>query len=159
MIERIVIENFKSLRKVDLSLGRVNLLIGTNASGKSNFLEALRMLEGIGNGFTIDEILNGKPKGATSEVWEGIRGGSAHACFTGIDGEVAITSHGTLKESLPMDWKYHISFLPSNKGIVTEEIRASRRGGCKFWGKFQPSATAYRCRPRRFGPTRHTRLP
>ena len=42
MITRIVIENFKSLRKADLALGRVNLLIGANASGKSNFLDALR---------------------------------------------------------------------------------------------------------------------
>ena len=49
VIERIDIENFKSLRKVDLSLGRMNLFIGSNASGKSNFLEVLRVLEGIGN--------------------------------------------------------------------------------------------------------------
>ena len=43
MIERIVIENFKSLRKVDLKLGRMNLFIGSNASGKSNFFDALRI--------------------------------------------------------------------------------------------------------------------
>ena len=53
MIDRIIIENFKSLRRVDLSLGRLNLFIGTNASGKSNFLDALRILQGIGNGFTM----------------------------------------------------------------------------------------------------------
>ena len=62
MIERIVIENFKSLRQVDLSLGRMNLFIGTNASGKSNFLDALKVLQGIGSGFTINEILDGKPR-------------------------------------------------------------------------------------------------
>ena len=48
MIDRIVIENFKSLRRVDLSLGRMNLFIGANASGKSNFLDALHVLQGIG---------------------------------------------------------------------------------------------------------------
>lgn len=122
MIERIVVENFKSLRKVDLSLGRMNLFIGTNASGKSNFLEALRVLEGIGNGFTINEILGGKPKSATSDVWEGIRGGSAHARLSGMDdAEVAITANGALEESPPLHWKYHIAFLPSDKGRVTEE--------------------------------------
>ena len=78
MIERIAVENFKSLRSVDLTLGRVNLFVGTNASGKSNFLEALRVLEGIGHGFTIGETLNGKPRSATNEVWEGIRGGKEH---------------------------------------------------------------------------------
>ena len=122
MIERIVIENFKSLRKVDLSLGRVNLFIGTNASGKSNFLEAVRVLEGIGNGFTINEILDGKPKTATSDVWDGIRGGSAYACYSRVDGsEVAITANGVLEESPPLNWKYHIAFLPTDKGRVTEE--------------------------------------
>ena len=39
MLEHIVIENFKSLKKVDLRLGAMNLFIGTNASGKSNFFE------------------------------------------------------------------------------------------------------------------------
>ena len=81
MIERIAVENFKSLRSVDLTLGRVNLFVGTNASGKSNFLEALRVLEGIGHGFTIGETLNGKPRSATNEVWEGIRGGKEYTCL------------------------------------------------------------------------------
>ena len=76
MIDRIVVENFKSLRRVDLTLGRMNLFVGANASGKSNFLDLLHVLQGIGNGFTISEILDGKPRSATSAVWEGIRGGS-----------------------------------------------------------------------------------
>ena len=87
MIDHIVIENFKSLRRVELSLGRVNLFIGANASGKSNFLDALRVLQGLGNGFTIREILDGKPKGATSDVWAGVRGGSSRTCFVGAGGE------------------------------------------------------------------------
>ena len=91
MIDRIVIANFKSLRRVDLRLGRMNLFIGANASGKSNFLDALRLLQGIGNGFTINEILDGKPKSATSDVWAGIRGGSARACFSGAGHEQEIS--------------------------------------------------------------------
>lgn len=126
MITRIVIENFKSLRKVDLSLGRMNLFIGANASGKSNFLEALRVLEGVGRGFTINEALNGKPRGATNEVWEGIRGGSTHACFAGAEStdEVAIEVHGKwdsiLARTFPK-WEYHIAFLPGVRGRVTDE--------------------------------------
>ena len=83
MIDRIIVENFKSLRRVDLTLGRMNLFVGANASGKSNFLDLLRVLQGIGNGFTIGEIFDGKPKSATSAVWDGIRGGRRQACFTG----------------------------------------------------------------------------
>src|SRR5262249_53640627 len=40
-----------------------------------------RVLQGIGYGFTVDEVFNGKPKSAGSEVWEGIRGGTARAPF------------------------------------------------------------------------------
>ena len=126
MITRIVIENFKSLRKVDLSLGRVNLFIGANASGKSNFLEALRVLEGIGCGFTINEVLNGKPRGATNKVWEGIRGGSTHACFAGpvSRDKVAIEVHGKwdsiLDRTYPK-WEYGIAFSPGIQGKVTDE--------------------------------------
>lgn len=44
MIKRIQIENFKSFGKVDLEPhSKVNLLIGPNSSGKSNFLEALQL--------------------------------------------------------------------------------------------------------------------
>lgn len=76
MITEIEIENFKSFERIRLKLGGFNLFIGANASGKSNFFDALRVLQGIAYGFTVDEIFNGKPKGAVSEVWEGIRGGA-----------------------------------------------------------------------------------
>lgn len=129
MIERVVIENFKSLRKVDVALGRMNLFIGTNASGKSNFFDALRVLQGIGNGFTISEILDGKPKSATSEVWDGIRGGSAKACFSDGEhgGDVSMTVYGKRAEKVPRSWEYMIAFSPSD-GKVTRE-RLSVGGG------------------------------
>ena len=125
MITRIVIENFKSLRKVDLALGRVNLLIGANASGKSNFLDALRVLQGIGNGFTINEILNGKPRGATSEVWDGIRGGSSHACFAGCDetSNITIKAHGRLEENPARRWEFAITFLPAAGRVTRERLK------------------------------------
>ena len=141
MIDRIIIENFKSLRRVDLSLGSMNLFIGANASGKSNFLDALRVLQGIGNGFTISEILDGKPKSATSAVWDGIRGGSSKACFAGSDGngKVTIEAHGQLNlrspwssvkvddprlqtlESWP-NWSFLISISPATGQITRERF-------------------------------------
>jgi AAA15 family ATPase/GTPase len=41
MIEKIHIQNFKSIYDLELEVGRVNLFIGENGSGKSNLLEAL----------------------------------------------------------------------------------------------------------------------
>jgi hypothetical protein len=81
VIKTIEIEGFKSLEKVRLELGGLNLFIGANASGKSNFFDALRVLQGIGYGFTVDEIFNGKPQGAGRVVWQGIRGGIARVAF------------------------------------------------------------------------------
>lgn len=41
MIDAIEIENYKSIQKLKIKLGRVNLLIGENGCGKSNILEAI----------------------------------------------------------------------------------------------------------------------
>ena len=133
MIDRIVIENFKSLRKVDLSLGRLNLFIGANASGKSNFLDALRVLQGIGNGFTIGEILDGKARSATSEVWDGIRGGSGNACFAGAGGtgdpasatsvgQVTVEARGGLQGVVAGAWEFSIAFSPDAGRVAGERL-------------------------------------
>lgn len=81
MIDRIIVQNFKSFRKVDVSLGRVNLLIGENGSGKANFLEVLRGLRGLSWGLTVTEILDGNPSPPDERLsgWEGIRGARAAA--------------------------------------------------------------------------------
>lgn len=41
MIREISIGNYKSIRRLTIELGRVNVLIGANGSGKSNILEAI----------------------------------------------------------------------------------------------------------------------
>jgi len=86
MIERIVIENFKSLKKVDLKLGRLNLFIGTNASGKSNFFDALLVLNRIANGLSVNESFEGEAAGTLLAALAGnttpaIRGGLAYAIY------------------------------------------------------------------------------
>ena len=125
MFTRIVIEGFKSFRKVDLRLGGLNLLVGANGSGKSNFLDALRVLQGIGNGYTIGEILDGKPKSATNESWAGIRGGSAKACFDGDDAKptFAIQVAGLIfDEDVKHDWRYAVRIEPRRGHIVWEAL-------------------------------------
>ena len=47
MIEHIHIENFKSLKNVSLDLQRVNVLIGPNNSGKTNFLKSFIFLKNV----------------------------------------------------------------------------------------------------------------
>ena len=131
MITRIEIENFKSLQKVDLALGNLNLFVGTNASGKSNFFDALRFLQGVGYGFTIDEILNGKPKSAGSEVWQAIRGGSARVGFAsrqatdGVqDPVVAFTVHMTIAGR---KYRYSIGIAPGNGSVRNESLSVDEK--------------------------------
>ena len=44
MITRLYVNNFKTLVNFELPLGPMNLLLGANGSGKSNVLEAIRLL-------------------------------------------------------------------------------------------------------------------
>jgi len=47
MINRIQIENFKSIRKLDLPLNQINILIGANGAGKSNFISFFKLLDNL----------------------------------------------------------------------------------------------------------------
>ena len=46
-ITRIKISNFRSFGMVDVRLGKLNVVIGPNASGKSNFVQVMRFLKDI----------------------------------------------------------------------------------------------------------------
>ena len=154
MIDRLVVENFKSLRRVDLKLGRFNLLIGANASGKSNFLDALRVLQGIGHGFTVGEILDGKPRSATTEVWDGVRGGSARACFAGghhetedqdarpapNSDEVKVEASGKLAGGGYRSWRFSTTLTPRLGRVARERFE------CGFWYDTEAADPASRFR-------------
>ena len=57
MVQAIAINSFKSHRKSLLTLAPLTLLIGTNASGKTNAIEALRFISRLSYGQRIDDIL------------------------------------------------------------------------------------------------------
>jgi predicted ATPase len=57
MLKTIKVESFKSLENVEIELGRVNVFIGANGSGKSNLLEAIGVLGAAANGRVDDEAL------------------------------------------------------------------------------------------------------
>jgi predicted ATPase len=46
-ISRIKIENFKSIKKLDLPLNNINILIGANGAGKSNFIQFFNFLNNL----------------------------------------------------------------------------------------------------------------
>jgi predicted ATPase len=48
-LKRIQVKGFKSIREMDLELRPLNILIGANGSGKSNFLSVFRLLNQLHN--------------------------------------------------------------------------------------------------------------
>ncbi|MEQ8972757.1 MAG: AAA family ATPase [Coleofasciculus sp. C1-SOL-03] len=57
MLQEIHIENYKSIQKLKLGLGRVTVLIGENGSGKSNILEAIALASAAANDKLDNEFL------------------------------------------------------------------------------------------------------
>lgn len=112
MIRELVLKNFKSFGQqpppktappdviwvpklwpgVTVKFGGLTLIIGTNASGKSNIRDGLRFIHGISRGYTLAEIIGEKYVEGGVLQWKGIRGGvretvtrsgnRANTCFT-----------------------------------------------------------------------------
>lgn len=57
MLNAIKIGNFKSYKDATLKLAPLTLLVGANASGKSNAIEAIRFLSWLANGRRLDDII------------------------------------------------------------------------------------------------------
>ncbi|BBD65372.1 ATPase-like protein [Nostoc commune NIES-4072] len=69
MLKQLILENWKSFRYAQLPLDPLTVLIGTNASGKSNVAEALELLKRIVRGEDIEVALEG------NKTLSSIRGG------------------------------------------------------------------------------------
>lgn len=74
MLKSIYLHNFKSFAEAELPLEQLTLMIGSNASGKSNALEALWILSQLATGRELSVILDGERRSDGR-----VRGGSA-AC-------------------------------------------------------------------------------
>ena len=44
-LSRMTIRGFKSIKNCDISFGKINVLIGSNGAGKSNFISAFSFLQ------------------------------------------------------------------------------------------------------------------
>ncbi|ODG98120.1 ATPase [Nostoc sp. KVJ20] len=75
MLKQLILENWKSFRYAELPLDPLTVLIGTNASGKSNVVEALEFLQIT---FTRQDV---KPALVGDSILTSIRGGVEWAAF------------------------------------------------------------------------------
>ncbi len=78
MLTRIKIHGYKSLKDVEVNLSSLSLLIGPNAAGKSNFLDALQLLSKLVTSRTLKEAFDppyrGKPLESFTFSHKGIAG-------------------------------------------------------------------------------------
>lgn len=77
MLKRIKIQGYKSLVNLDLNLQSLCVLVGPNASGKSNFLDALQLLSQMATCHTLEEAFDPPYRGHPLESFtfgnEGIK--------------------------------------------------------------------------------------
>ena len=74
MITGLRLVDFKNFADETLRVGPFTVIVGANASGKSNVRDAFRFLHGVGRGYTLAEILGGRWGPGGQAEWRPIRG-------------------------------------------------------------------------------------
>ena len=77
MITSFQLKEFKNFADETLRVGPFTVIVGANASGKSNIRDAFRFLHGIGRGYTLAEIIGGKYGAGGQVEWAPIRGAAS----------------------------------------------------------------------------------
>ena len=121
MITSIRLVNFKNFADETLRVGPFTVIVGANASGKSNIRDAFRVLHGIGRGYTLAEIFGGKREAG----WQPVRGAMNEIIRFGQSSfalEIGLKLNGAL-------CTYSIEVGPSRRGfgefqVIHEEIKA-----------------------------------
>ena len=69
MLKTLAVANYRSINKLVMPLGRLNLITGANGSGKSNLYRALRLLAETAQGGVVNALA--KEGGLDSTLWAG----------------------------------------------------------------------------------------
>ena len=86
VITSVRLRNFKNFADETLRLGPFTVIVGANASGKSNIRDAFRFLHGVGRGYALAEIVGGVSAGGARSEWEPIRGATNEVARLGESG-------------------------------------------------------------------------
>lgn len=125
MITRLRLTNFKSFADATLNAGPFTVVVGANASGKSNIRDAFRFLHGIGRGYSIAEIVGGKYGPGGQPEWAQLRGAANEIARFGEDNfkiEVdllALRRRYTYKIEIAADSKSRSGFR-----VISEELKS-----------------------------------
>jgi len=112
MIKRVGIKGYKSFRELDIRLKPLTVIFGPNASGKSNFLDAL---------YFISKAVNKKN---LKEAFNGHRGLPLESCYYGEIGYEELLKKSNIQFTIEVD----LEISPSVKKKVEEIVQAKRKG-------------------------------
>ena len=135
MFKSLRLERFKNFKDAELKLGPFTVLIGANASGKSNIRDAFRFLHGIARGYDLTEIIGEKYSEGGERVWNGVRGGAREIVLSGRS-SFALTCESTFSAkslrhrigsgSGPVTLRYHIEVELSQRShrpqVISEAL-------------------------------------
>lgn len=128
MLSSIRLKDFKSFADAEVKFAPLTVLVGANASGKSNLLDAIRLMQGLGLGFSIGETVQGRRE-AGREVWKGLRGG-----MTGLIRSGRTQTDLSLKWSLEdEEWIHRLTISTDPQPtILSESFKAGDKGPKAF---------------------------
>lgn len=125
MIREIQLRNWKSFQEATLFFDPFVVLIGTNASGKSNVIDALDFLSRIAQSKSLAECLQSSGNG------ESFRGGAEWVTRRGEEEFSLVVVVGAEGDS-GIDYRYEITVRPAPSPVVTAEslsrIKRRKRG-------------------------------
>ena len=135
MLQNVTFRTFKSLKDVSVDLGLVNVFIGANGSGKSNFLEALGVLSAAADGKVDDQTLlaRGVRPGVPALYKSAFpsQGGKPIPphLFFGAHGNGAkyeVTLHNPLADPAPA-WRFKSEVWADEEGTYVSRAPAQRK--------------------------------
>lgn len=127
MIKRIKIEGYKSFRSLDLKLRPLTVIFGPNASGKSNFLDAVYLLsrmvteKNLNESFKDHRGLPLESRHYGEEGYEGLLDKSTPRFSFEVDVEISPQVRNKI-EKLILEKRKGIDSTNSNKSIITENL-------------------------------------
>jgi len=124
-----------------LKLSPLTLLVGPNASGKSNALDALRFLQGVALDYPFGDVLRGRWEGQR-EIWPAIRGQDIEAARSGYSGfwlETQWDFRDLNPNELPVE---HSLSIDTQKDAVLDNERVSRPDGNYAFATHAPALRA-----------------
>ena len=122
MINGLRLQNFKNFADVTLRMGPFTVIVGANASGKSNLRDAFRFLHGIGRGYTLPDVIGGRYGAGGQVEWDQIRGTAGEIVRFG-NAQFSLLLEMTLDET---DVFYMIQIMADRSGpfkVLIEHLR------------------------------------